>query len=487
MIETERIPLWNNVDKSISIMRWKRSGNVDRPAMLVVPGGGYSCVCNATEGIPIAERFAGLGFQVFVLNYRVAPARYPLPQQDILRAIKLIRANAAAWHVIKNNLAVVGFSAGAHLCACSATICDEIDANAGDKADAESARPDAMLLAYPVITFIGKGHFGSGKNLAGDKYEELKAQLSLETRVTDKTPPAFIWHTLEDTVVPVENSLVFTEALHARNIPCELHLFPHGDHGLQLGYGRRDIAGWPEQAVTFLRESCAFKMVPDAALDKAVVLTFDDACINHNRDTLIPLGKHGFGATFFFTRFTDEWRTKHPGMLMTENDAEYLHRRGFEIGNHTWHHPDMSKLTEEQAETEIQKLTQFLLDAGLPAPVSFAYPGGPVAENIFPVLNRHAFRLARTIANEAWDIYGCDPYRVPAVAVHGNSMTPFLDALKLVQPYKPVVLVYHGIPDVVHPWVDTPFALFAEEMDYLADNGYAVFSMKGALEAAALP
>ena len=94
-VKIERVRLWREGNDKIDITRYVRTDGVARPAMLVVPGGGYGTVCRSTEGDPIAERFASLGFQVFVLNYRVAPHRFPQPQQDILRAIKLIRANAA--------------------------------------------------------------------------------------------------------------------------------------------------------------------------------------------------------------------------------------------------------------------------------------------------------------------------------------------------------------------------------------------------------
>ena len=114
--------LWRDPSVESALTLWNPPGAAARPAMLVVPGGGYGCVCVETEGGPIAQRFAELGFQTFYLQYRVAPHRFPAPQQDLLRAIRLIRANAAAWGVRKNEIAVCGFSAGGHLGASAGTI-----------------------------------------------------------------------------------------------------------------------------------------------------------------------------------------------------------------------------------------------------------------------------------------------------------------------------------------------------------------------------
>lgn len=483
MITIEKIPLWKDVDPAISIIRYARTDSAVRPAMLAVPGGGYGGVCMSTEGIPIAERFASLGFQVFILNYRVSPNRFPKPQQDIFRAIKLIRANAEAWRVHKDNVAVVGFSAGGHLCVSAGIMYDEVDASAGDAADTESARPDAVLAGYPVITFVGPGHMGSGKNLLGESFEENRVRFSLETRVNENTPPAFLWHTNEDQAVPVANSLLYAEAMRRFKIPCEMHIYPHGQHGMQLGYGREDISAWPEQAKTFLRESCGFKF-PSAIGKKTVVLTFDDACKSHLQVVSPILRKYGFGATFFICRFNDEWRAKHEDNLMTAEEVKTLSDQGFEIGNHSWNHPSMNKLTDPEADLEVERLNCFLLDAGVPIPVSFAYPGGPYAENLRGCLSRHAIKVARTANKEAWDVANGDPYKVPAIPIQGEDDGSFLKALELCEDGKPVVLVFHGVPDNVHPWVHTQPEVFEKYMKYLYDNGYSVLSMKDCLKKA---
>ena len=476
-VKIERVRLWREGNDKIDITRYVRTDGVARPAMLVVPGGGYGTVCRSTEGDPIAERFASLGFQVFVLNYRVAPHRFPQPQQDILRAIKLIRANAAEWGVIKNNLAVVGFSAGGHLCASAGIFYNDVEANDGDAADAESGRPDATLLAYPVITFVGKGHLGSLRNLVGDGWESRKEEFSLERRVRQDTPPAFLWHTIDDKVVPYENSLLYAESLVKNKIPCEMHIFQKGAHGQQLGYGNEDLAMWPEQAKKFLKVVCGFKF-PEAHPNKTVILTFDDACKSHIENVAPVLLKYGFGATFFICRFSDEWRAKHGDKLMTSADILQLHKWGFEIGSHSWSHPDLRRCTPEQVFDEIASLNRFLIAAGLPTPVSFAYPGGPIAENAKGTLKCHDFRIARTVERRPWDPEKDDRYAVPAFGVAGDDKSLFYGAVKQAVPGKPVVLLFHGVPDEVHPWVDLKPALFEEYMKYLHDNDFDVCSFR---------
>lgn len=259
-MQYEEIPLWNTQDCEASLKRFLPPDRAVRPALLVVPGGGYGGVCEETEGYPIAEHFAGLGFQVFQLKYRVHPNLYPAPQQDLARAIRLIRRHADAWQVLPGQLAICGFSAGGHLSACAGTISAELPTQDGDHTDTESARPDALILCYPVISFGPFAHIGSGKNLLGERFDELAATFSLENQVTSDTPPAFLWHTIEDQGVPWQNSLLFAEAMVKQNRPCELHLFPSGRHGMQLGYGRKDIGLWPQMALNFLCSTCGFTL-----------------------------------------------------------------------------------------------------------------------------------------------------------------------------------------------------------------------------------
>ena len=230
-----------------------------RPAVLVIPGGGYGCVCESTEGEPIARKFNELGFHAFVLQYRVMPYVYPAPQKDALRAIKIIRAHAAEWGIKPDKIAILGFSAGGHLACSAGIVFDEVKADNGDECDAVSARPDAAILCYPVITGVpGKGHLGSFENLLGKEVpREEYLKYSWERRVRPDTPPAFLWHTAEDGGVPVENSLEYALALRQQKIPFAVHIFPDGPHGVGLADNRpglEDVTIWPELAAAWLKK-----------------------------------------------------------------------------------------------------------------------------------------------------------------------------------------------------------------------------------------
>lgn len=476
-MECVQLPLWRDSAIESRLDRYPDSDPGKKPALLVIPGGGYGNVCETTEGQPVAECFRKFGFRTFVLRYRVAPHRYPAPQQDALRAIKLIRAHADAWGVIPDQLAVCGFSAGAHLTACTGTLHDRIPAADGDTADTFSGRPDAMLLAYPVISFTNNPHQGSVTNLLGpDAAWEDMERLSLERQITGDTPPAFVWHTATDQIVPFRNSLLFADAMWRANRRCELHLFPYGPHGMQLGYGRDDIRRWPEQAAAFLRTGCGFDLDLPAPR-RTVVLTFDDAVKNHLTFVAPLLKEHGFGATFFPCRFSDEWRGKNEAHLLTGAELRQLHDMGFEIGNHTWSHPDMRTLPAEDAGREIDQFNRFLADSGIPLPKSFAYPGGPFAENIVPLLKERGFSAARTTAQRPWRKSSDDPMRIPAFPVSQDDRLGFFRALSCCREDNAVVLVFHGIPDSVHPWVNNSPECFREYMEYLDNEGFRVVSM----------
>ena len=226
--------------------------------VLILPGGGYHHRA-FHEGDPVAEKFNELGYHAFVLQYRVAPYRYPAPQRDVIRAIKLIRSHAQEWYL--DDLAVLGFSAGGHLAASCGVLGDRIDGNEGDEADKFSGKADAMILCYPVISLTAPiSHSGSGLNLFGeDSTEAERAKLNVETLVDENTPPAFLWHTATDQAVNVLNSVEFAKAMWAQGKSCELHVFPEGPHGRGLGMGFKDLKKWPELAADFLELHAGFK------------------------------------------------------------------------------------------------------------------------------------------------------------------------------------------------------------------------------------
>ena len=228
-----------------------------RPAIVVCPGGGYG-FCSKREAEPVALKFVSEGFCAFVVDYTVAPnCDYLNPQKDASNAIRIVRENADEWGIDKDKIAILGFSAGGHLAASIATLWDEEPIKTPD----ESNKPNAAVLCYPVITSDEKdAHMGSFINLCGEDKELIK-RMSLEDRVSEKTPPCFLWHTAEDQLVPVENSLRFANALSKNKISFEMHIFPKGAHGLSLANadtsvdinGINDrVAEWIELAVKWL-------------------------------------------------------------------------------------------------------------------------------------------------------------------------------------------------------------------------------------------
>ena len=477
------LPLWKDsaIESNLTICAHPEKDS-RRPAVLVVPGGGYGGVCRSTEGDPIAECFSKLGFRTFILHYRVSPHRFPGPQQDILRAIRLIRYHAEEWNVIPEQVAVCGFSAGGHLCASAGIIPDDVEVVPEDAADAMPSRPDAMILCYPVITSGKYAHSGSFKNLLGKEYSKRKREFSLETRVTKESAPAFIWHTVEDQAVPVENSFLLAEAMRKNGVVHELHIFPHGPHGMQLGYGRADISQWPEQAAAFLYGTLGFHRADPPEYRRTVVLTFDDACKSHLETVAPLLKKYGFNATFFVCRFTEEWRKKNEKYLLGGSELKQLSDMGFEIGNHTWNHPDLKKLSDDEISKEIESLNDFLKQNGIPEPVSFAYPGGPYAENAVPVLKKYGLITARTTENGPWNLKKQDLMRVPCTPLQKDNKLAFYHAVSSGEKGEVPVILFHGVPDIVHDWVNTSPECFAAFMKYLYDNDYRVISMKQYLQ-----
>ena len=240
---------------------------VPRPAVLVIPGGGYSCVCEKTEGPPAALAFNQLGFHAFVLNYRVAPNRFPAPLEDAARAVKIIRAHAEEWKIIPDRIVSCGFSAGGHLAGSLGILLEPQHGCAGDRYDAVSAKVNAMILSYGVLVHAPWSHGSSWKNLTGGD-EALAGHCSLERKITGETPPAFVWATMHDQAVDCRNSIVFAEAMLAAGRPCELHLYPYGDHGMLLGLGTLDVVNWPAAAKSFLETQWAMQSDPDGTRQK---------------------------------------------------------------------------------------------------------------------------------------------------------------------------------------------------------------------------
>ena len=204
--------------------------NRKRPCMIVCPGGGYAW-CSQREAEPIAMHFLPDGFNVFVIYYSVAPHRFPTQMREVAATVELIYKNADNWNCDVSKLAIIGFSAGGHLAAHYSTMydCKEVR-----EVFPDSKPVNASVLSYPVITADpAHGHMGSFDNLLGkpERTEEEINYFSCDRRVTENTPPAYIWHTANDSCVPVMNSLLYAGALSQHNVPFELHIFPFGYHG----------------------------------------------------------------------------------------------------------------------------------------------------------------------------------------------------------------------------------------------------------------
>lgn len=238
-----------NKDKPrMTIYRPKKNKMTQKTAVVVCPGGGYSGLAMDHEGKQVAEWFNSFGVTAFVLEYRHRGKGYghPNPMLDVQRAIRTVRAKADDWEIEPNRIGVMGFSAGGHLASTAGTHFDDME-NPVDEIDKVSCRPDFMILCYPVIMFDSKfTHKGSQHNLIGkDASKELVEYYSNEKHVSDKTPPAFIFFTDEDTAVPPENGIAFYQALRKHKIPAEIHIFQKGRHGIGLAKGMPGNEYWP--------------------------------------------------------------------------------------------------------------------------------------------------------------------------------------------------------------------------------------------------
>jgi acetyl esterase/lipase len=224
-------------------------------AIVVCPGGGYGHLAQH-EGHDIAVWLNGIGVTAVVLKYRLGPKyQHPSMMQDALRAIRYTRSKASEWKIDPNRVGVIGFSAGGHLASTAATQFNVGDPNASDPVEKLSSRPDLSILCYPVVTMTDPfAHKGSRRNLLGENPSgQLIDLMSSEKQVTDQTPPTFLFHTADDPVVPVENSLMFALALRKKKIPYELHVYEHGRHGVGLASDDPALNTWPRLLENWLR------------------------------------------------------------------------------------------------------------------------------------------------------------------------------------------------------------------------------------------
>lgn len=239
--------------------------NEKRPVILMCPGGGYEMTSDR-EAEPMAMRFLAMGYHVAILRYSVSPVRYPVALQQVAESVLYLKNHAEEYHIDPEKIVVQGCSAGGHLAANYGIAWNSpfLTKRMGMENDPEKLRVAGLLLCYPVITSGEKAHEESFRNLLGEQYEEKKAELSLENRVTPDTPPTFLWHTATDETVPVENSLYFFQACLQQGVSAELHIYPVGGHGLSLaneetcranGIGvQKECQSWIGLAQTWLKK-----------------------------------------------------------------------------------------------------------------------------------------------------------------------------------------------------------------------------------------
>ena len=235
-----------------------------RPLILLCPGGGY-VMTSDREAEPIAMQFLAAGFHVAILRYSVAPARYPVALREVAWSMAWLRDHAQEYHIDKDRIITMGFSAGGHLAAAYGDFWKNHEFLAQELGvDAEMLRPNGQILGYPVISSGPKAHRDSFISLLGEHYDELVDAMSLENQVNEDVPPTFLWHTETDDLVPVENSILFFNALHEHHIPVEMHIYPIGGHGISLATEEtryRDGGGifpqcqnWIEMAIRWAKE-----------------------------------------------------------------------------------------------------------------------------------------------------------------------------------------------------------------------------------------
>lgn len=227
-----------------------------KTGVVVFPGGGYVHLAVDHEGSQIAAWLNSYGITAFVLRYRLGPKyHHPIELGDAQRAVRYARSRASDFGIDPQRIGVWGFSAGGHLASSVGTHFDRGKSDAADPIDRFSCRPDFLILAYPVVTFKEPFlHRGSRDALLGKNPDpQLVDALSNETQVTADTPPSFLFHTGDDPVVPVQNSLQFYSALRAANVPAEMHIFEHGPHGVGLARNDPALSVWPDLLANWLK------------------------------------------------------------------------------------------------------------------------------------------------------------------------------------------------------------------------------------------
>ena len=259
IVDKTKITFIRNVQKPEIEVYLPTPRNANGRAVVICPGGGYAGVAYDWEGTDIAKWLNTHGIAGIVLKYRMPGAksnivRHISPLVDVQRTMRFTRHHAEAWNINPEKVGIMGFSAGGHLAATLGVHYDKGWEETDDPIDQHSARPDFMILMYPVISMTDSSmHKGSRDNLLGKNFDpELATFFSTEKQVHKNTPPTILIHASDDKVVPVENSLMFYEALLSNKVPVEMHIYPFGGHGFALALDQGYLSSWTDRCIDWM-------------------------------------------------------------------------------------------------------------------------------------------------------------------------------------------------------------------------------------------
>ncbi|MEI9921106.1 MAG: alpha/beta hydrolase [Bacteroidota bacterium] len=247
----------DNKEKDAPFIESFPSKNSNGITILVCPGGGYTHLAVDHEGKDIAKFYNQNGFDAWVLHYRLNDGeqkghRFPDQYNDVTTALRIVKSKAKN----ADKVGIIGFSAGGHLASMGTTMHLDAENGSTDPLNRYNTRPAFSMLIYPVIDMSGGkvSHAGSRTMLLGkDPDPKLADSLSTQNRVNEKTPPTFIVFSTDDDVVPVENGILFYEALHKHNILASLHIYDHGGHGYGMAPDDPVVGTWPKLSVDWIR------------------------------------------------------------------------------------------------------------------------------------------------------------------------------------------------------------------------------------------
>lgn len=251
----------NNEDIPTISVFLSQPGHETGTAVIVAPGGAYLGLASNLEGRQVADWFASHGIAAFLLKYRLgAKYPYPTPLIDAQRAIRWVRNHHKDYHVSPERIGMIGFSAGGHLAAMTATSSDfQGDPNDKDPIDRLSSKPDFLILGYPWLNAMepAKPSFIPSYQklirIPDDKVNEFELKYTPKLFVTQNTPSTFIFSTSDDKVVSIDASVDFYNTLIEKGVSAEMHLFKTGAHGMGLGSYDAALEVWPSLLSQWMR------------------------------------------------------------------------------------------------------------------------------------------------------------------------------------------------------------------------------------------